>query len=90
MGVYYYFQNQTTGEENSNPIPQNFGLTWMAKLDSYENEEIINIFESVRISNNWLITDVIKALPDENYHKIYRYTNNELTTEWDDQYSDDD
>jgi hypothetical protein len=46
MGVYYYFLNRTTNQLNKNTI--NGSCTFIAKLDSMDNHEIITFFERVR------------------------------------------
>jgi len=64
MGVYYCFYNVTYDERNKFPIPGNGNCVWAAKLDSFPETEIKEIFISVIKANSWCISDAVGAYPD--------------------------
>lgn len=78
MGVYYFFYNKRTGEQNEKPIPGFGQCRHVAKLQYMEN--IVDIFRSViAINPEWLETDIIDAYPDYNYEPVITYENGEIT-----------
>lgn len=78
MGVYYYFFNETTQEQNKNSCFD--GLSFVAKLNSYNDELIENHFKEVIASNGWSNTDKIVANPDYPEYTIFCYENGKVTS----------
>ena len=76
MGVYYYFLNEQSEEENIKPIIGN--CSFVAKLNSIDEDLIISYFETVIKVNNWKNSDPIIAYPDYPYHQILKYQNGKL------------
>jgi len=72
MGVYWRFYNETLGVWNEKDIP-GVGLSWVAKLtDCYDQDEIIQLVETVIHINNWSTDDEIHIVPDDySYTQIY-------------------
>ncbi len=75
MGIYYYFCNRTTGEDNKFPI---FGknITWYAKFHvctSYK--EKVGMFKWMARKNGWNDTDVLSCGSDSEYCPYYVYQN---------------
>ncbi len=77
MGVYYYFYNKTTGQDNAHPI---FGqCKHVAKLNSIDDELVIQAFQLVISNNGWSKTDEIMAEADYPGHIMYSYIDGKLT-----------
>lgn len=65
MGQYFYFFNASTGEENIKPIdPDEPYVTWVAKLNYMDRNEILGIFSQVAKTNNWSLKDDVIACGD--------------------------
>ena len=67
MGVFYVFYNKTRDEHNQQVIPGFGPCTHIAKLNWLSHDEVIRIFQSVIMVNNWDVSDKIRASPD--YHE---------------------
>lgn len=81
MGVYYYFVNTRTGATNEHPIPGHGKCSFVAKLDSIDID-LKALFQSViSVNNDWLLTDVIMACPDYEYHKTIVYKDGVISYE---------
>jgi hypothetical protein len=63
MGVYYYFFNERTSEMNKKPLP-NSSCSWVAKLNSIDDEYVLTAFKNVIKINGWKTTDQIIARAD--------------------------
>lgn len=64
MGQYFHFYNVTRKQKNVKPIAANGGLTWVAKLDYYNDPYIIEIFREIIANNEWDVTDTVQAVGD--------------------------
>lgn len=77
MGLYYYFPNKTTDQDNAHPI---FGeYKHLDKLNSIDDELFIQPFELVITNNGFNKTDEIVAEVDYPGFMIYVYVNGNLT-----------
>lgn len=72
MGVYYYFHNITRDECNEASIPP-FNLSFIAKLNSYPEDVVLNIFSSLIEVNGWDKMDHIRAAPDYHDYSVIEY-----------------
>jgi len=73
MSVHYYFYNNTCNKPNIKLISGFGECTFVAKLDSMNEIEIVNIFQSVISENNWNEEDEISAKSDEYGHYVIEY-----------------
>jgi hypothetical protein len=70
MGVYFYFHNNTTNEDNIKPLYN--GLAWINGMD-IRPSAIINIIDYVGGINNWKDSDEIIVYSDDGeFNAIYR------------------
>lgn len=75
MGQYFEFHNKTKNTTNG-PISINGGLPWFPKLNYYEYDEIIDIFNHIINENKWNLNDEIHAYGDEG--DVIKYKNQKL------------
>lgn len=60
---------------NTHSIPDFGTLKWVAKLDSFDESEIVKIFESVIAVNGWAKNDEVCAYPDSPGYARITYQN---------------
>ena len=74
MSVYYYFYNITRDEQNETFISP-YDLSFVPNLNSFSEENVLNIFLSLIELNGWEKTDCIQAEPDYSHCSLIEYNN---------------